>query len=381
MTTMAAPGVYTNIRSSGNKPMEAAGTSIAGFIGQSAKGAVNKAVFVASWAQYEKEFGSFADSKYLSHAVYGFFANGGGGCYICNIGAEVEGESSESLTAKLMGEDRGPGARTGINTFNDREDIGIVLAPGFTNPEAHAVIVNHCETLDDRFAILDCPEELHAGLDTMYRPRASTNAAYYFPWVKAFDPVKKQNVYQPPSGFVAGIFSRVDHERGVHKAPANECVRATTGLKYSLTRAEQALLNPRGINLIRDFGDSGIKVYGARTLTDDPEWRYLNVRRLFLNVKQTIQKGTEWAVFEPNNEQLWGNLKRNIAAYLKTLFNEGMLAGTTPDEAFYVVCDKSNNPQESIDQGIVRVDIGIAPVKPAEFINIQIQQHYDDDQA
>lgn len=379
MSTMTAPGVYTNIRSSGNKPMEQAGTSIAGFLGQSNKGAVNKATYVSSWSQFEREFGSFADSKYLAHAVYGFFANGGGGCYVCNLGAEEEGQTVESLTAKIMGEDKGPGFRTGINTFNDKEDISLVLAPGITNPEAHAVIISHCEKLDDRFAILDSPEDLDAGLDTMYRPRASTNAAYYFPWIKTFDPTKKQNVFQPPSGYVAGIYSRSDNERGVHKAPANETVRAATGLKYSLTRAEQSLLNPRGINLIRDFGDAGIKIYGARTLSDDAEWRYLNVRRLFLTVKQTIQKGTEWAVFEPNNEQLWGNLKRNIAAYLKTLFNDGMLAGTTPDEAFYVICDKSNNPQESIDQGIVRVDIGIAPVKPAEFINIQIQQHYDEE--
>ncbi len=379
MTTMTAPGVYTNIRSSGNKPMEAAGTSTAGFIGQSQKGAVNKAVFVASWAQYEKEFGSFADSEYLAHAVYGFFANGGGSCYVCNIGNKVDGETNEELIAKVMGEDKGPGQRTGIQSFNDKEDISIVLAPGMVQPEIHGILLDHCEKLNDRFAILDCPESIEGGIDQMPRPRASANGAYYFPWVKAFDPSKKANVMQPPSGFLAGVFSRVDSERGVHKAPANEAIRSVTGLKYNLTREEQALLNPRGINLIRDFGDSGIKVYGARTLSDDPEWRYLNVRRLFLNVKQTIQKGTEWAVFEPNNEQLWGNLRRNIAAYLKTLYNEGMLAGTTPEEAFYVVCDKSNNPQESIDLGIVRVDIGIAPVKPAEFINIQIQQNYEEE--
>jgi len=138
------------------------------------------------------------------------------------------------------------------------------------------------------------------------------------------------------------------------------------------------LLNPRGINVIRDLDDMGIRIYGARTLSEDPEWKYLNVRRLFQVVKQSVAKGTEWVVFEPNNEKLWGNIKRNIRAYLKTLFNAGALQGKTPEEAFYVKCDESTNPQENIDLGLVTIEIGIAPVKPAEFVLINIQQKVDE---
>ncbi|MEZ4749450.1 MAG: phage tail sheath C-terminal domain-containing protein [Bdellovibrionota bacterium] len=153
------------------------------------------------------------------------------------------------------------------------------------------------------------------------------------------------------------------------------------GLKYSLTRNEQALLNPRGINLIRDLDDMGIRIYGARTLSEDKEWKYLNVRRLFQVVKQSVTKGTEWVVFEPNNEKLWGNIERNIRAYLKTLFNNGALQGKTPEEAFYVKCNAATNPQENIDLGIVTIEIGIAPVKPAEFVQINIQQHVEQSEA
>lgn len=379
MSEMAAPGVYANITSSGNKPIESVGASTAAFIGQSAKGPENEATLVTSWSQFEERFGSFEDSKYLAHAVYGFFANGGSKCFICNVGAETEAQTANDLTALIMGEDKGPSLRSGINVFNNIDEISLVAAPGITNKEAQTIVIDHCEKLGDRFAILDCEEELTTGLDQMSRAKATNNASTYFPWVKVYDPKKKENVYQPPAGFVAGLYSRVDSTRGIHKAPANETLNGVVGLKYSLTKEEQSLLNPRGINLIRDFGDLGIKVYGARTLASDPEWKYVNVRRLFLNVRQSLQQGTEWAVFEPNNESLWGNVKRNVAAYLKHLWKSEALVGNTPEEAFYVICDKSNNPQESIDLGILNVSIGIAPVKPAEFINISIQQKYEDE--
>ncbi len=374
MSQFQAPGVYTSIKSSGNKPIESVGTSTAAFIGQSNVGPVNQATLVTSWAQYEKHFGSYKDSKYLAHAVYGFFANGGGKCFICNVGPEKELQTDGDLTALVMGEDKGPALRTGINVFNNIEEISLVSAPGLTSPEIQNIVIEHCEKLGDRFAVLDCEEELKTGIDQMARPRATNEGACYFPWVKVYDPVKKENVYQPPSGFVCGLYSRVDTERGVHKAPANEVLRGITGLRYTLTREEQTLLNPRGINLIRDFGDAGLKVYGARTLASDPEWKYINVRRLFQIVKQSVQKGTDWAVFEPNNQTLWGNIKRNIAAYLKGVWQKEALVGSTPEEAFYVVCDQTNNSPESIDLGILNVDIGIAPVKPAEFISISIQQ-------
>jgi phage tail sheath protein FI len=163
----------------------------------------------------------------------------------------------------------------------------------------------------------------------------------------------------------------------VHKAPANEVLRGALGLKYSLTRNEQALMNPRGINVIRDLDDMGIRVYGARTLSEDKEWKYLNVRRLFQVIKQSVTKGTEWVVFEPNDQRLWGDIERNIRAYLKVLWNNHALQGATPEEAFYVKCDPTTNPQENIDLGIVTIEIGVAPVKPAEFVQINIQQQIE----
>lgn len=359
--------------------MEMKGSSVCAFIGQSAKGPVSESLMVTSWAQYEKVFGDFADSEYLAHAVYGFFANGGSRAYICNVGAKTEGQTDNDLTALLMGEDKGPAHRTGLNVFNSIKDISLVCAPGITSKECQNIILDHCDKLGDRFAILDCEEELSSGLDQMYRPKSSNNGACYFPWLEVYDPKKKQNVSQPPSGFVAGLYSRVDSERGIFKAPANEVLRGVNGLKYSLVREEQAVVNPRGINVIRDFGDKGIRVYGARTLSDDAEWRYINIRRLFLNVRETLQDGTEWAVFEPNDASLWGNLKRNISAFLKTLWTNGALVGDSPEEAFYVICDKSNNPEESIATGNLNIDIGIAPVKPAEFVNINIQQKVEEE--
>ena len=151
------------------------------------------------------------------------------------------------------------------------------------------------------------------------------------------------------------------------------------GLKYKLTREEQNVLNPRGINVIRDFGDGGVRVYGARTLSTDPEWKYLNVRRLFQVVRSSLQRGTDWVVFEPNNSTLWGDIRRNVAAYLKTLWEAEALVGNTPEEAFYVRCDTNTNPQENIDNGLVTIEVGICPVKPAEFVLINIQQYYGDE--
>ena len=175
------------------------------------------------------------------------------------------------------------------------------------------------------------------------------------------------------------MIARVDSARGVHKPAANEPLNGVVGIKYSLTREEQNILNPRGINCIRNFGELGIKVYGARTLSADPEWKYLNVRRLFHVIRASLQRGTEWVVFEPNQPSLWGDVRRNITAYLKTLWNSGALVGDTPEEAFFVKCDAENNPQENIDNGILTIQVGVCPVKPAEFVLINIQQKYNDE--
>ena len=225
-----------------------------------------------------------------------------------------------------------------------------------------------------RVAILDSPETLEKGIDTMPMPRDSTMGAYYFPWVKMYDPVLDTEVFAPPCGGVAGIYGRVDSTRGIHKAPANEIFRGALGLKYQLTDGEQEILNPKGINCIREFVGRGIRVWGARTFSSNPEWRYINVRRLFCMVEQAIQNGTNWVVFEPNTRGLWKQITRNLTGFCLRLWKDGALFGDSPEEAFYVRCDDELNPPESIDAGYVVCEIGIAPAKPAEFVVFRISQ-------
>jgi uncharacterized protein len=382
VSTYQAPGVYSTIVSSGNKPIESVGSSTAAFIGQCGEQTVGEAKLVTSWAQYQKLFGGVEQGGYLAHAVYGYFLNGGSKCFVYNLGPKVEGQSAEDVAALIKGEDKGPAKRTGLAAFKGISEIALVAAPGHTSSVVHQMLADHAAECGDRIAVLDGIEELNeVQLHEFPRIGDSKESALYWPWINVFDESTKKIISVPPSGHVMGVIGRVDSERGVHKAPANEVIRGAVGLKYALTRTEQSLLNPRGINLIRDFDDMGIRIYGARTLSADKEWKYLNVQRLFQVAKQSITNGTEWVVFEPNNEQLWGSVTRNIRAYLKTLYTAGALKGKTPEEAFYVKCDESTNPTENIDLGIVTIEIGIAPVKPAEFIQINIQQHIEQEQA
>jgi hypothetical protein len=210
-----------------------------------------------------------------------------------------------------------------------------------------------------------------AGYDSKY-------AAMYYPWIAVADPTpgaRSTTITIPPSGHMAGIWARNDNERGVHKAPANEVIRGVISLPINLTAAEQSVLNPNGVNCLRVFAGRGIRVWGARTLSSDPSWRYLNVRRLFNFVEKSIENGTQWAVFEPNDAMLWAKMRRDIGAFLRVVWRSGALFGATPEQAFFVKCDAENNPQETRDLGQLIVDIGIAPVKPAEFVIFRISQY------
>jgi phage tail sheath protein FI len=239
-------------------------------------------------------------------------------------------------------------------------------------------MISHCESLGDRMAILDAPpglnpQQVHewrvdkAGYDSHF-------AALYWPWLKVFDPTAGKNVPVPPSGHLAGIWARTDNTRGVHKAPANEVVRGAISLETQITKGEHDLLNPDGINCIRAFPGQGIRVWGARTLSSDASWRYVNVRRLFNYVEESIAEGTQWVVFEPNDEALWGRIRRTITSFLLGVWRTGALFGATPAEAFYVKCDAETNPPDVVDAGQVVCEIGIAPVKPAEFVIFRIAQ-------
>ena len=239
-------------------------------------------------------------------------------------------------------------------------------------------MIAHCELMGDRVAILDAPPGLNAQQIKEWRvDKAGYDSKYatlYWPWIKVFDPLSGQAKFVPPSGHVGGIWARNDDTRGVHKAPANEVVRGAISLALNLTKAEHDQLNPNGINCIRAFPGRGIRVWGARTISSDPSWRYLNVRRLFNYIEESIFEGTQWVVFEPNDQRLWGRVKRTINAFLLRVWRDGALFGATPDQAFFVKCDEENNPPEVRDAGQLIIDIGIAPVKPAEFVVFRIAQ-------
>jgi phage tail sheath protein FI len=284
-TSYLSPGVYVEEVDRGTKPLEMVGTSTVGFIGESAVGPVNQPILCTNWSQFTKHFGDFKNSKFLAHSVYGFFNNGGGRCFVVNVGDDVEADSKKKA-AKYIGKDNGPGTRTGLKAFEDCDDINIIVAPGQTDPAVQDAVLSHCENARYRFAILDSPEVIEkGGVDKLAKPRDSKYGAYYFPWLEVYDPYKG-NLFMPPSGYMAGIYARSDAERGVHKAPANEIVRGALGLKYGITKGEQDLLNPKGINCIRAFPNRGIRVWGARTISSDASWRYVNVRRLFNMVEQ-----------------------------------------------------------------------------------------------
>ncbi len=280
--------------------------------------------------------------------------------------------------------------RTGMGGLEALDDVTMVCVPDLmtTMPgeklnldlvkAVQIMMISHCEGMGDRVAILDCPPDLTPQEIKQWRMDVtgfdSSYAALYYPWVQVMDTATNQVVAIPPSGHIAGVWSRNDNTRGVHKAPANEVVQGAVGVGFQLTKGEQDTLNPIGVNCIRSFPGRGIRVWGARTLSSNPSWRYINVRRLFNYVEKSIENGTQWIVFEPNNRKLWARVRRDVSAFLKMVWRDGALFGSTPEEAFYVRCDDELNPPESRDLGRLVIEIGMAPVKPAEFVIFRISQ-------
>ncbi len=280
--------------------------------------------------------------------------------------------------------------RTGFGGLEAVDEISMVAVPDLMAAYQRGAIdlesvkavqlglIAHCELMGDRVAIIDPPPRMNARQIRVWRQETagydSKYAALYYPWIKTFDPGSGQSRLIPPSGHIAGIWARNDSERGVHKAPANEVVRGAVDLEIQITRGEQDLLNPIGVNCIRAFPGRGIRVWGARTLSSDPAWRYLNIRRYFNYLEESILIGTQWVVFEPNDHALWARIRRNISAFLVNEWRSGALFGQRPEEAYYVKCDEETNPPESVDVGRVVCEIGIAPVKPAEFVIFRLAQ-------
>lgn len=387
----------------GERSIEAVGTSTAAFVGVAprADAHLNEACAVNNWSHFVKEYvpDDNAVSTPLSHAVAGFFQNGGSRCYVVNMAA---GDA-------IAGMDKPK--RTGLKLLEEIDDVSIVAAPGYSDVAAHEALQTHAEKMGNCFVILDPPAtvpdvDLLKTVETAtippspgkkgggggdgdggsapppsgLRPRVSKDgrAAIYYPNLWIADPLSAKGdlVQTSPSGFMAGVYARTDKERGVHKAPANVTLRGVLKLTHRVTDAEQADLNSAGINVIRFFRREGVLVWGARTLAEESsEWRYLNVRRLTIMLEESILRATTWAVFEPNDMGLWKSLRFEISNFLTRVWRDGALRGATPEEAFFVKCDAETNPPEVVDAGQVVVVIGFAPSKPAEFVIIRIGQH------
>ncbi len=400
MPQYRSPGVYVEEVPSGAAPIAGVGTSTAGFIGEvkddvkmpdqpgkfkTTKDKNDQEVLdvddknnpipvpykvsppsepqlITSWGQFKNSFGDFqAGNKTLAHAIYGFFNNGGTRCWVTRTTLDTT-----AVTNALA-------------KFAAIDEIALVAVPGAQDATTQGAVIDHCEKTGDRFAILDgqrsaatlMPDAIKGGV------RDSNYAALYFPWITVFDPVSGANDVVPPSGHIAGIYARVDTERGVHKAPANVVIRGAVDVdvKRRLSKADHDGLNPDGIDVIRVF-DGNVTVWGARTLGGDKngEWKYVNVRRLFLFLRKSIDQGTQWVVFEPNTPTLWAQITRNLTAFLTNVWQSGALFGNTPQEAFYVKCDEDTNPPAVRDLGQVVTEIGVAVVKPAEFVIFRISQ-------
>ncbi len=520
-TTYQAPGVYVEEVPSGSRPIEGVGTAIAAFVGFTEKGPINKPVRVTNWTQFTNTFGKFIRSGYTPLSVYGFFANGGGNCWVVRIGgdtvseaatavlagraadaaeslratallegsegndikievAEEQPEASEGeggaapggggdterfrLTINIAGQptetfedltlrkgdprnvvdvinhkdsgskliqiedlaprgaslaERAPKAnnyaldgggetttalvpsdfqgevstRSGIEGLEAIDDVTMIAVPDLMKAyedghldmdsviSVQKSILAHCTRLGDRVAILDTPPGLGPTEVDDWKMKTANlisddgYGALYYPWIKVDDPATNESIFIPPSGYVAGVWSRTDDKRGVHKAPANEDLMGVLDVEQQLTQVELGTLNVHSINCIRAFAGRGIRIWGGRTLSEAAsEWRYLNVRRLINYLKESIDEGTQWVVFEPNDYALWAKVTRDVTAYLTRVWAGGALFGATPSESFYVKCDRETNPQESIDAGMMVCEIGVAPVKPAEFVIFHIRQ-------
>ncbi len=532
-TTYQSPGVYVEEVDRGTKPIEGVGTAVAAFIGFTERAEqpgrngsgptslLNKATLVTNWNQFTQKFGGFVEGAYLAHAVYGYFANGGGRCYVISVatlgtsddpslaraaqaalpdasdsrtqvlaitahqagpvgnqlsvviqhekgkatpppeggeqaksapemgftlnvlrdGIQVESfpgltlaggehnvatvvnKSSQFVQVQVVGKiakqaeikpaegtfalqggeikalavtapqfEGDPARRQGIGALEAVDEVTMISVPDLMSSYRRGDIdlegvkavqlslLAHCERMKYRFAILDAPPDMspqqmrewrqnQAGYDSKY-------GALYYPWLAVTNPLGSDgaSLLVPPSGHIAGIYARTDEERGVHKAPANSVVLGAVDLELNVTKAEQDTLNPVGINCIRAFPGQGIRVWGARTLASDPAWRYVNVRRLFNYVEASIEGGTQWVVFEPNDQDLWARVRRDISAFLRRVWHSGALFGATPEQAFYVKCDEELNPPEVRDVGQLIIEVGMAPVKPAEFVIFRISQ-------
>jgi uncharacterized protein len=408
MSQYLSPGVYVEEVAPKSRSISGVGTSTAGFIGVVPDdvdmpvkpglvnvtyplAAVTTPKLMTSWDEFKNNFGDFqrhkddgdgggadasgwsADDQIayqnLQLAVYGFFQNGGTRCWVMRVAVKTD---LDTLDGKL-------------EKFAPIDEIALVAVPGAVTSGQHTSILTHCFNLQDRFAILDgvqSPTTLtSSAIAPSGRSETGSYGAIYFPWIqvanpnKLFDPQADDKITIPPSGSLAGIYARVDSTRGVFKAPANEVVVGALDLDRLLSKSEQAGLNPEGINVIRSF-NGAIKVWGARTRADETtsQFRYISTRRFFNFLRESIDNGSQFAVFEPNTPNLWQGITQTASGFLLNQWRDGALFGSNPEQAFFVKCDKDTNPKEVRELGQVVTEIGVAIVKPAEFVIFRIQQ-------
>jgi phage tail sheath protein FI len=379
MPEYLAPGVYIGETSARSKSIEGVSTSIAGFLGPCHKGPIKRATLVTSLAGFERTYGSRRRlrldggapmSNYMWHAVRAFFKEGGRRLYVARVPRWRTRDCENALKC-----------------LEAAEDISIVAAPGSTFGDRHGgegtgiadALLEHVERMRYRFAVLDSgPGRSIDHVRAMRAGLTSASAALYYPWVRVKDPMNGRKLSLPPSGFVAGIYARADLARGASKPPANDVIKLAVGLDHNVTDAEQAVLDAESINCIRSFGPRDFRVRGGRTLSEDSEWKYVNVRRYVAFLEASIAKGTQWAVFEPNGEPLWANIRRAVEDFLMNEWRSGGLPGSRPEEAFFVKCDRSTMTQADIDQGRLICVVGVATVRPAEFVIVRIGQWTSD---
>ncbi len=346
MATYNAPGVFVEEVGFRSKSIEGVSTSTTAFIGPTQQGSDATPTLLTSWQAFEHAHGGLGESNPMAHAAWAFFNEGGRRLYVSSTLAAIE----------------------------PLQDVSIVAAPGDTTPEMARALIAHVERPGAHgIAVLDAPSGATTeALREHRRQFDSSRAALYAPWVVST--VGGRDVVLPPSGFICGIYARNDVERGAHKAPANEVVRGALRFERDIHKAEHEVLNAESINCLRFFEGRGMRVWGARTLSSDPEWRYVNQRRYFNYLQASLERGTRWVQFEAHIERLWTQVHGSVTDFLYNEWRNGALVGSKPEQSFFVKCDRSTMTQDDIQNGRLVCQVGVAFIKPAEFVSFRVVQ-------
>lgn len=381
-----APGVHLEEVAPERAPAFRTGVPVfVGFVEDSEQGKEQDAdrrvdfYTLTRWEQFAERVGRTISGSFLDYAVRGFFENDGESCVVVPLQVSEDQQSSTALTEALRNVFR-KDERGLRGLLEDIKETDLVCVPDIMMEkiggsqeivfELQQQVLEYCKDMGDRFAILDAlsmTDIQHA--IHQWQELLPTEGALYFPWIK-----DRTGMWVPPCGHVAGIYARTDAQIGVHKAPANEIVEGALDLETQLTDEQQSRLNDAGVNCIRSFPGRGIRVWGARTLSGLPTWRYVNVRRLFLTLMRWIERNMQDLVFEPNGPPLWARVRDRLGSYCSELFQRGALKGDSPDEAFFVKCDAETNPLVVREAGQLICEVGLAAITPAEFVVVRITQ-------